>query len=245
MNAISPLSDTGNERIAMGGNAPPAIDAFASHVEDLRLEAGVWLDGKAVENAAEAEGLNTLLDLARKTAKDADAARAEEKKPHLDAAKEVDGRWKPIIDAANRIVDCCKVTLTPWNVAEQRRKDAEAAAARAAAEAEAEARRIAAAEALEANAGSIEAREQLDQVEASLKAAEKIARKAEKEAAGTSRLRTTYRPEVTDLSAAIKHYWTADKEAFSALVLELATRDVRAGKRAIPGITIHEEQKAF
>jgi len=236
------LSVTGNERIAMGGNNPPVIDAFTSHLADLREEAGAWLEGKAVESADEAAGLNTLLDLARKTAKDADTARADEKKPHLDAGKAVDTKWKPVIDAANRIADCCKVALTPWNVAEQRRKEAAAALARADAEAEAEARRQAAAEAV---SGSIEAREQADQIEASAKAAERIAKKAEKEAAGTSRLRTSYRPEVTDLSAAIKHYWAADKEAFSGLVLELADRDVRAGKRSIPGITIHTEQKAF
>ena len=242
---MSALSQTGNDRIAMGGNNPPAIDAFTSHLADLREEAGAWLEGKAVESADEAAGLNTLLDLARKTAKDADAARADEKKPHLEAGKEVDAKWKPVIDAANRIVDCCKASLTPWNIAEQKRKEAAAAVARAEAEAEAELRRHAAAEAAEDNAGSIEAREHLDQVEQSAKAAEKIARKAEQAAAGTSRLRTTYRPEVTDLNAAIKHYWTADRDAFSALVLDLANRDVRAGKRAIPGITIHTEQRAF
>lgn len=236
------LSETGNERIVMGGNQPAPIDAFKSHVDDLRLEAGVWLEGKAIENAAEAEGLNTLLDLARTTAKDADAARASEKKPHLDAAKEVDSTWKPVIDAANRIVECCKLTLTPWNIAEQRRKEAAAALARAEAEAEAEALRTALAEGA---TGSIEAREQADQVEQSVKAATKIAKKAEKEASGAGRLRTTYRPEVTDLNAAIKHYWAADRESFEALVLDLANRDVRAGKHTIPGITIHTEQKAF
>lgn len=236
------LSETGNERISMGGNNPPVIDSFKAHVDDLREEAGAWLEGKAVESAAEAEGLNTLLDLARKTAKDADTARADEKKPHLDAGKAVDAKWKPVIEAAERIANCCKVALTPWNIAEQKRKEAAAALARAEAEAEAEARRQVAAE---AETGSIEAREQADQIEVSAKAADRVAKKAEKEAAGTSRLRTSYRPEVTDLSAAIKHYWAADKEAFSGLVLELADRDVRAGKRSIPGITIHTEQKAF
>lgn len=236
------LSATGNERIAMGGNNPPVIDSFKAHVDDLREEAGAWLEGKAVESADEAAGLNTLLDLARKTAKDADTARADEKKPHLDAGKAVDTKWKPIIDAANRIADCCKVALTPWNVAEQKRKEAAAAIARAEAEAEAEARRQAAAEAA---TGSIEDKEQLDQIEDSAKAAERIAKKAEKEASTAGRLRTTYRPEVADLSTAIKHYWATEKQAFSDLVLELAGRDVRAGKRSIPGITVHTEQKAF
>lgn len=238
------LSETGNDRIAMGGNSPPPIDVFADHVADLRAEAGAWLEGKAVTSPAEAAGLNTLLDLARRTAKDADAARGDEKKPHLDAGKEVDAKWKPVVDAANRIADCCKSALTPWNIAEKKRIDAEAARKRAEAEAEAEALRAAKAEAQETS-GSLAAAEQVAQIEHSLKAANRIAKAAEKVASGTGRLRRTFWPEVTDLAAAIKHYWAADREAFAALVLDLAARDVRAGKRALPGITVHEEQKAF
>lgn len=242
MDVSASLSTTGNERIAMGANNPPPLEVFSDHVADLREEALEWLEGKAVESAAEAESLNTLLDLARKTAKDADTARADEKKPHLDAGKEVDAKWKPVVDAANRIADCCKAALTPWNIAEQKRREAEAARKRAEAEAEAEALRAAKAEAA---TGSLAAAEQVAQIEHGVKAANKIAKSAEREAAGTGRLRTTYRPEVSDLGAAIKHYWAADREAFATLVLELATRDVRAGKRALPGIIIHEEQKAF
>lgn len=236
------LSDSGNDRIRDGGNEPPVFDAFRAHVDDLRTEAGAWLDGKAVTSADEAAGLNTLLDLARKTAKDADAARADEKKPHLDAGKAVDAKWKPVVDAAARISECCKAALTPWNIAEKARLDAIAARQRAEAEAEDEARR----EALRAAAGgSIEAREQADQLEASAKAAAKIAKRAEKEASGAGRLRTTYRAEVTDFAAAARHYWQPYHDRFEALVLAIAQEEVNAGKRSIPGITVHEEKKAF
>lgn len=237
------LSVTDNERIAMGGNNPPAFEAHKVNIDDLREEAKVWLDGKAVESAEEAAGLNTLLDLARQAAKAADEARAAEKKPHLDAGKAVDAQWKPIIDAAQRIVDVAKKTLTPWNIKEAERKAAEA---QKAAE-EAEAQRQAEVEASRAAAasGSLEDVEQADQQADAAKQAEKIAKKAEKEATSGLGLRTTYRPELTDPKAAIAHYWATRREDFIALVNDLAAKDVRAGKRDIPGFTIHAEQKAF
>jgi len=74
--------------------------------------------------------------MARKAQKAADDARSAAKKPHLDAGKAVDAEWKPLIDAAQRIVDACKKALTPWNIKEADRKAEEAR--KAAAEAEAE-----------------------------------------------------------------------------------------------------------
>lgn len=237
------MSVTENERIVMGGNNPPAFEAHEVNIDDLREEAKVWLDGKAVESADEAAGLNTLLDLARQAAKAADDARTAEKKPHLDAGKAVDAQWKPLIDAAQRIVDVAKKTLTPWNIAEANRKAEEARKASAAAEAERQAE-VEATRAASAS-GSLADAEQADQVAEAAKQAEKIAKKAEKEATSGLGLRTTYRPELTDPKAAIAHYWATRREDFIALVNDLAAKDVRAGKREIPGFTIHAEQKAF
>lgn len=235
------LSELGNDRIRDGGNAPPAFDAHKANIDDLRTEAGAWLDGKAVTSAEEAEGLNTLLDMARKATKAADDARADEKKPHLDASKAVDAKWKPIITAGELIVECCKKALTPWNIAEANRKAAEAARARAEAEAEAEAMR----EAARAASGSLSDAEQLAQAEDAAKAAERVAKKAEKAASAGLGLRTTYRAELTDPKAAVAHYWSVRRDEFIALVEDLAAKDVRSGKREIPGFIIHEEKKAF
>lgn len=237
------LSVTDNERIAMGGNNPPALEAHKVNIDDLREEAKAWLDGKAVESAEEAAGLNALLDLARQAAKAADEARAAEKKPHLDAGKAVDAQWKPLIDAAQRIVDVAKKTLTPWNIKEAERKAAEAQ--KAAEEAEAQRRAEVEASRAAAASGSLEDVEQADQQAEAAKQAEKIAKRAEKEATSGLGLRTTYRPELTDPKAAITHYWATRREDFIALVNDLAAKDVRAGKREIPGFTIHAEQKAF
>lgn len=235
------LSDSGNDRIKPGGNQPPAFDAHKANLDDLREEAKAWLDGKAITSPEEAEGLNTLLDIARKATKAADDARADEKKPHLDASKAVDTKWKPIITAGELIVECCKKALTPWNIAEANRKAAEAARARAEAEAEAEAMR----EAARAASGSLSDAEQLAQAEDAAKAAERIAKKAEKSASTGLGLRTVPRAEITDFKAAARFYWEPEHHRFEALVLEFAQRDARAGKRDIPGVTIHFDRKAF
>lgn len=237
------MSVTENERITMGGNNPPAFEAHKVNIEDIRAEAIDWLDGKAVESATEAEGLNTLLDMARKAQKAADDARAAEKKPHLDAGKAVDAQWKPLIDAAQRIVDGCKKALTPWNIAEAERK---AEIARKAA-ADAEAQRQAEVEATRAASatGALTDAEQADQQAEAAKQADRIAKATQKAATSGLGLRTTYRPELTDPKAAVAHYWATHREDFIALVNDLAAKDVRAGKREIPGFTVHAEQKAF
>lgn len=237
------LSVTENDRIAMGANNPPALEAHKVNIDDLRAEAEAWLDGKAVESAEEAEGLNMLLDMARKAQKAADDARTAEKKPHLDAGKAVDAQWKPLIDAAQRIVDCAKKALTPWNIAEANRKAEEARKAAEAAEAERRAE-VAATRAAAAS-GSITDAEQADQQAAAAKQAERVAKQTEKAATSGLGLRTSYRPELTDPKAAIAHYWATRRDDFIALVNELAAKDVRAGKREIPGFTVHAEQKAF
>lgn len=243
MSAAAALSETGNDRITMGGNEPPVFEAHKVNIEDIRSDALEWLDGKTVESAEEAEGLNTLLDMARKAQKAADDARAAEKKPHLDAGKAVDAQWKPLIDAAQRIVDGCKKALTPWNIKEAERK---AAIARKATE-EAEAQRQAEIEATRAASatGALTDAEQADQQAEAAKQAEKIAKATQKAATSGLGLRTTYRPELTDPKPAIAHYWATRREEFVNLVNQLAAQDVRAGKREIPGFTIHAEQKAF
>ena len=176
------LTTTGNDRIKPGGNNPPAFDAHAANIADIREEAGAWLTGETIKSAEEAEAVKLLLDMARKAAKAADDERASEKEPHLTASKAVDAKWKPLITSAQTMADVCKEILTPWNIAEAARKEAEAAVARAAAEAE----RQAEVEATRAAAGNIDAREQADQLAASAKQAETIAKRAER-AAGNAR----------------------------------------------------------
>lgn len=235
------LSDSGNDRIAMGGNAPPAFDAHKANIDDLRTEAAAWLDGKAVESAEEAEGIATLIDMARAARDAANDQRAAEKKPHDDASKAVQAKWKPLVDSAQRILDVCLEKVGAWRVAERDRKEAAAALARAEAEAEAEAAR----EAMQSSSGNLVEREQAEQVAESAKMASKVASKTEKAAAKGNGLRTNYRAEITDFAAAARHYWQPEHDRFEALVLEFAQRDVTAGRRDIPGVTAIPVHKAI
>lgn len=234
------LSETGNDRIAMGANKPTAFEAHQANIDDLREEAKVWLDGKAVSSAEEAEALNTLLDMARKAAKAADDERAAEKKPHLDAGKAVDKQWKPLIDGAEMIANLCKKVLTPWNIAEAARKAEIARQAQLAADEE---KRLAAQ--AERSASTIEEAEQADQIESSAKQATRIAKTAAKEASTGLGLRTVYRAEITDFAAAARFFWQPHHHRFEELVLQIANEQARIVKADMPGIKVIAEQKAF
>lgn len=242
MATAAALSETGNERIKPGGN----LDQFTAHelnITDLTEEAKAWLDGKAVESPEEAAGLETLLDMARKAAKAADDARTVEKKPHLDAGKAVDAKWKPLTDSATRIADLCKRVLTPWRERVEAERRAEAA--RIAAEAEEQRQREVEASRIAAQSGSLEDRERADQEAAAAQQAERAAKSAGRAAETKTGLRTVPRAEITDFAAAARFYWKPEHDRFEALVLEFAQRDARAGKRDIPGVTIHLDKKAF
>jgi len=237
---MNDLSVTGNERIVPGGNNPPAFDAHKAHIDDLFEEAQNWLVGKAIESAAEAEGVEALLDMARQAKKAADEARAAEKAPFLEKGRAVDALWAPIIKRADMIADTCKQVLTPWRTEIARQKEAAALKARL----EAEAEREAAQAAMRASSGDVEARERAEEQLATAKEAERYAAKQERQATTGLGLRTSYRPEIDDLSAAIRFYWKGHRERFLELVLELAREDIRAGRRTIPGIRVVDDAKA-
>ena len=235
------LSITGNDRIATGANHPPAFDAHKANIDDLYAEAEVWLAGDGIASAAEAKAVDTLLDLTRQAKKAADEARKTENEPFDLGKAEVQARYNPVLKRADMIVDLCKQVLTPWNIKVAAEKEAIAAAARA----ESEQTRRDAEALIRASSGNLAAREDAEHMLNSAKLAEKDAAKAARQATTGLGLRTSYQPELTDLSAAIRHYWDAKRGRFEALVLELATEDVRAGRHMIPGFTVHEIKKAF
>lgn len=235
------LSETGNDRIAMGANAPPAFEAHKANIEDLRAEALVWLDGAKVTTPEEAEGIDTLISMARSARDEADKARAAEKKPHDEAAKAVQARWKPLVDSADTILKVCLEKIGAWRIAERERKEAAAALARA----EAEAERQAEVEATRAASGNLDARLQADQLAASAKAAEKIAAAAEKAVGKGNRLRPYRSLKVTDTRALAGWLWTHRREEAEAAHAELAQRIFITGGPAIDGTEIITEMKAF
>jgi hypothetical protein len=232
---------------ALLANAPadPAV-LFAEEIDDLMLEARNYLDGEPIANEQQAEAVSSLLNRLRRVAKDADAARATEKKPHDEAGKAVQAKWKPIIDKAELAASTAKQALAPWlrQIEEQQRREAELARQ--------EAERLAriAAESHAQSIGNLEATEDAERLLKAAEGAQKFAAKAEKQkahATGGERavgLVDRYTPELIEPVEALKHYRTTQPEALKAWLLSQAEKDVRAGARSIPGFTIHHERVA-
>jgi hypothetical protein len=233
------LSDTGNDRIAMGANMSP-FDAAKLAIDDLLEEAQAWLNGDGVTSEAEAKAVETLLDMARKAKKEADEARRIENEP-FDAGKaEVQARYNPILKRADMIADACKAVLQPWRDRIAREKAERAEKARL----EAERLRQEAEEKIRASAGNVIERQKAEEVLDLAKEAEGFAKRETKRAATGNGLRTTYRAEMTDGVAAARHYWQTRRAEMEEILTGFANQDVRAGKREIPGFNIIEERKA-
>lgn len=249
MAALAELAADAEKIAGIGHNAAPPespFDGFATHINDLFEEAKHFLDGEGVDSEGEAEAVSKLLDLIRTASKDADKARAEEKRPHDDAGKAVQAKWKPLLERADLAVETCKRALSPWLQAQESAKRAAAELARQ----EAEAKAKAAQEALaQASATDLAAQEQAEALVKDAKRAETAANKAEKDrpaATGGARattLRTYYRPELVSPKAALIHYAETHPDDLKAFLLSLAETDVREGKRQIPGFVIYEEKR--
>lgn len=220
------------------------FDEVVMEIDDLYSEAANWADGSPIENQEQCDALDDLDKKLLDAGKRLDALRVEEKRPLDEQVQAIQDRYNPYIQPKKGRVDIARSCLNPvraaWKEAERKRK--EDAAAKARAEAEAEKRK--AEEAIRASAGNLAAREAAEEQLATAKEAEKFANRQERRATTGTGLRTTYTASITDLNAAIKHYWGERKGEFEALVQRLADEDVRRGLRTIPGITITEDKKA-
>jgi hypothetical protein len=230
----------------IGHNAPPAYEAISLHIEDLIAEAHNFLDGEPIADQGQADAIGVLLDSIRQAKKAADDQRVIEKKPHDEAAKAVQVKYKPLIDKCDLAASVAKKALTPWlqhledeqrRIAEEKRLAAEELQ-RQVREAEIAARTdLAAAEKAEAA--------QLVADEAT-KAAVR-AEKAKAHATGGSRaigLRTSYRAEITDPLAFGKWAWNHRRAEYQEFLEHLAERECRHGPVTIPGIIVHTERQA-
>lgn len=243
------MPEDANPRAIIGANNPPPadpLDAFSAHVGDLFEEAKNHLDGAGVQTQDEADAVGKLLDLLRTAAKDADEARKAEKKPHDDAGKAVQARWKPLLERCDLAIDTCKKALAPY----LKRLDEEKRAAEEAARLEAEEKARQAAEAMRAAAADdLEAREKAEVLEGEAKAAAAVARKAEADKAhahGGARataLRSYFRAELVNASDALKHFVATRPDAVKAALQRLAEIEVQNGARSIPGFNVLEERR--
>ena len=206
------------------------------HIEDLFAMVSDTVAGAVVTTDDQEVALDNLLDDLRTAKKDADATRAAEKKPHDDAAKEVQARWKPLVDRCDMAANEIKRLLTPYREAKQRAKDEAARKARE----EAAERQRAAQEALR-QSDDLQARFDAEQ---DLKTAQKLTAVANKIDRSATGLRSRWIAELADPVAALKHYRERQGEELKAWLLDQAQRDANAGVRTIPGFIITEERKA-
>lgn len=217
-------------------NNPPAFDAFSLHIEELFALVSDTTAGAEVTTDEQDAALDGLMDDLRKARKDADIERAAEKRPHDDAAKAVQTKWKPLLDRCDLAVAEIKKLLTPYRDAKQKAKDEAARKARD----EAEARETAAREALQ-NSDDLQERFEAEQ---NLKAAAKLTAAANKIDRSATGLRTRYRAEVTDFTAFSRWAWIRRRSEYEAFLTDLAERESRNGPVEIPGIIIHTKRKA-
>lgn len=221
------------------------FDRAVAELDDILAEARNWADGTPLKNEEQAQAVTRLDQMLHTIGRKLDMLRIAEKKPLDDAVKAIQDRYNPFIQPKRGKVDIARAALNPllvaWRTKERERKEAEAAKARA----EAEALAAEAQAAIRASAGNLEQRERAEEQLALAKEAEGFAHRREKAAVTGNGLRSTPRAVLTDLSAAIRHYWAINQAAFAELVIELATADVRTGKRDIPGFEIKIEERAL
>ena len=219
-----------------GHNKPPPDAAFSLHIDELFTLLSDTLAGGSVDTDEKEAAIDKLMDDFHQAWKDSDKERVAEKKPHDEAAKAVQAKWKPIIDKADRGKKACSEALTPYRAAKQRAKDEAARKARE----EAEAKELAAREALK-KSDDLEAKYQAEQ---ELETARKLSAAANRIDRAATGLRTHWEAEIADKGAALRFYLKQQPEAFLELLQTLADRDARGARPSIPGVIYHERKKA-
>lgn len=185
-----------------------------------------------------------------KLAKEIDATRDDKKRPHLEAGRQIDGAYKPLIDECDKIIKGLKQKLAAFLDArereakriadEARRKleEAERLAAKAAEEPEEEDPFLA------ATAPTVDVK--AAHVEAKIAEGQALAASRVSSAAGgfaATSLKTKRSAKVTHYAALIAHY--AGRNEMKELALKLANADIRHAKGEdieIPGVEIVEER---
>ncbi len=234
-------------------NEPTPFDALRINLDDLLLEARNWADGDPASTQEQVNEIARLIDDLNAGAKAMEAERVAEKKPLDEKIQAIQDRYNVYLAPLKNkqpgkvptAIDALNAAKRPFLLAEEAKLEA----ARKKAREEAEAAAQAAAEAArKADAANLDAREEAD---AKIKAAEdaqraaKIAENTKAHAHGGGRaqgLRTRVVAEVTDLDAAVRHYWAENRQAFADLIQKLADDDARQNRRAAKGVTFREER---
>lgn len=236
-----------NPRAVIGGNQGPLWAEFRERLDGFVQGASTWA-ASGVASAEDAAGLNDFLAGARALQKEVDARRAELKRPHDQAAREVQEAFQTPLRLLDRVIAQAKAPLAAFLAAEQRR--AEEARAEALEEARRQAEQAQARlRAAEATGGILDQFDAANDLAEAEEAAERAAKAPTRARAGsatggarTASLRTTRRVEIANLSQAFMAL--RDEPEVAEGLLAAARRIVRAASydgRPIAGVTITEE----
>jgi len=202
---------------------------FEHEIGALKMEAEAF-DGVEI-TAYNAPAVRDIIARATALSKKVEAARKAAKQPHLDAGKAIDAEYKVPLASITDLATLGKRLLQPFLIAEQRRAQEEAEAARKKAEA------------LRDDAMLAERAEQ--QAKVATKAAEASGRvQSHSGLARAASLRTRRFATVTDGPALVAHY--ASHPSMVEEALRLANADIRAAKGepiTIPGVRVEEVQE--
>jgi hypothetical protein len=236
-----------NQKEFTGKNISPAEEIFLK-IDELYEEAKNWADGAEIENEEQHDAVEKIHKALHEAGKKAEELRVAEKQPLDEEIQKIQDKFNPYLQDTKakkgKVVRGkaeLKEVLAKW----RQKVEAEKRAAAEKAAREAEEKRLAAEAAMQTSKGNLEAREEAEALLAEAKTAEKSASKTARQANEGLGLRTTYEPVLKDINAAVRHYWKMNPDAFRDLVCDLAAKDVRAGKRDIPGFTVETIKKAI
>jgi hypothetical protein len=261
-----------NPRVVMGDNNPPvetprvvtspaqpadAYGAHAAHIDDLYTEAKNWADGADIENDDQAAEVDRLIADFKDAIAAAEASRDAEKKPHADKVKEIQERYYPLVGETKAITGTAIRAKSALLAVKTRWANKVAAAQRIEAERlrqEAIAKAHEAATVAREAVGNIEATESAEDLIRDAQATLRAANQAEKPTVKGMRDNWVVKgfAPYTDAAgetmsgerALLRHYIATRPEDLLAACLEMARKDVRDGRRAIPGVLIENERRA-
>lgn len=229
-----------------GHNNPPSpFEDLKQTFDDLFLETSNWADREPIKTQDQADVLEALKKKIKAAIKASDTMKAADKKPHQEAAQAIQDAHNALTGKTQAgkgigvlALEACQAVLQPWLKQLDDERKAKLKLAQEIADAKAKELEKAAKTRDTSNIESIVAFEasiqETKQSEIDLKRAAKATTK------GTT---TQYIPIVVDGGKAANHYWKTDREEIVALLMKFAARDIRGGKREIPGFEIKEELK--
>jgi len=223
-------------------NNPPPFEDLSLQIEESIEELKNYLDGEPITSQAQADDVGLLMDTIRKLEKRADAERAAEKKPHDDAGKEVQAKWKPLQSKCDTGTKMAKDYLAPWLAKIEAEKRSKADALRK----EADDKLKAAQAALKTDDLSerFEAEEALKDAQkadriANAAAKDKVQVKGIGKAVG---LKTVHDVELTDPTAFGRWLWQNRREMYLAALLEMANEIGKVQRIKAPGLLLTERK---